>query len=121
VSRELVVQTWCDICAASGYRSPASGVSLAALGSPRLVDTCDEHKEQVDKAIDFLFVYSYLPDTDATPRKATFTDSGPQPCPVCEKVMTSKGSLSSHVRRIHGTTLSALAGKGERRRKHHAA
>jgi hypothetical protein len=121
VSKELVVQTWCDVCARKGERSPGEEVSLAPLGSPMQVDACTGHRYEITDAIGLLVSYAYRPDTDAAPRKATFTDSGPQPCPVCEKVVSNKGSLSSHVRRMHGTTLSALAGKGERRRKHHAA
>jgi hypothetical protein len=126
VAREVIVRTWCDPCLAEDRQE--DGVELAPLLLPelggtkaRVVALCEVHrKELYQPLLDLLEEHGQMVDEEGNPsgprgayKKRALASPEALSCPAegCDHISPNRSALSSHVRNMHGTTLSALNGE----------
>jgi uncharacterized C2H2 Zn-finger protein len=104
MAREIVVQSWCDVCLKrNDVRTPATWSGEITIGSTRQLDLCDEHAEPVRSMVEILDDYG----TSTEPprrrrRRRTDDDAGTLPCPECGKTFATPQGLGAHRSRSHG-------------------
>jgi uncharacterized C2H2 Zn-finger protein len=106
MARELVIQSWCDVCLAADTKTAVTVSEVVRLGTAAAVqlDLCADHAAPV-VAVRELLTYGTPPDD--TPPPAARDDT----CPICGRNYLNRGSLTAHVRQVHHTTMSAVRGK----------
>jgi uncharacterized C2H2 Zn-finger protein len=113
--REII--TWCSPCFADEVREPGLTLVLAIDGGkPQALDLCEVHHKQIAQPLlDVLAEYGQPVDISEQKRSSKSAASvtsgrleGGQECPVttCGKSYRNAASLSKHVRRVHGTTIT---------------
>lgn len=108
--REVVIQSWCDVCAAEGKETAGSPFDLSWGDKQFAVDLCADHAKPVHEVERILTAHGQPIRPKGKPypitrgRKPPIVErsaSGLWECPECGKPCSSAQGLGAH-RRSHG-------------------
>jgi ribosomal protein L37AE/L43A len=102
--KEVVIQSWCDVCASENGRARADTVYRIGIdGPPHDIDLCLQHEAVVADLARPLSVTPTVTPKPGRPPKASLSSSGPgdspsvrTACRICGKTF-NKTSLTPHI------------------------
>jgi hypothetical protein len=98
MSREVVIQSWCDVCQSDDIRTPATfSPQLIIGGKPVEIDLCDGHATPVVSVLDDIERFGRRPN--GAPGRAPVSDSFV--CDLCQRDFPTKQGLTMHKTRTH--------------------
>lgn len=115
MAQELVINTWCDVCAADGQREPGEPVTVSIDGHPpRLLDLCErDRKTYVAPLAELLESLGRRVDGKPARRPvapSAVTGSGDATCIICGHPAPNASALGGHLRLKHDATLGEVYG-----------
>jgi len=119
--REVVIQSWCDECAALNEDVIGEPIDINWKGREYSLDLCEEHAAPFDEVHRLIVTYGHVtssrPKTTTTksngntsrknPSDAYLTPDGQYQCPECERVIGNAQGLGAHRTKAHGTSIKA--------------
>lgn len=117
--KELVVNAWCDPCYEDGEHEPAEEI-VVALGDlarmkPQVALLCERHRKEIYEPLHELMAAfgavsgADVPRSSARSRPESRRQTPPVMCgiPGCDAgYLKNMGSFGSHVRQLHGMTVT---------------
>jgi hypothetical protein len=122
--REVVIQSWCDECAAAGEDVVGDPIDINWLGRDYSLDLCEEHGTAFAEVQRLIDAYGQAgprrskkdapaarPERrDPSPEHGKFSpdsmaalqQDGTYQCPSCERTFTNPQGLGSHRAKSHG-------------------
>ena len=115
--REVVIQSWCDECAADGVRTAAEAIDIMWRNREVALDLCEEHALPLREMDRIIGTYGHTrkvgpkkkSKADASngeggkvsPSHAFLLPDGNYQCPNCERTFQTPQGLGAHRSRNH--------------------
>ena len=110
--REVVIQSWCDECAANGEDIQGEPIDIEWKGREYSLDLCDDHAQPFREVERLIAAYGYVAkkpspkpkkhnNTAGTEYPSFKTEDGIYQCPDCARTSVTPQGLSAHRRNAH--------------------
>ena len=110
--REVVIQSWCDECAANGFDVQGDPIDIEWKGREYSFDLCEEHAGPFREVEQLLTTHGHVTKKTKTKTKkhsnvggteyeSYRTDDGAFQCPECTRTSPTAQGLSAHRRYAH--------------------